>query len=113
MNIAHQSFNHLKDLLINAPLLKYPDFSKPFVLITDPSNVALGAVLSQGTPPTDHPIAYASRTLNDTEPNYATDNRKGSFRYCMRFQIFQIAPFRYKISDVYLPQITSLFGSST
>lgn len=67
-----QSFNHLKTLLINAPILKYPDFTKPFVLTTDASNVALGAVLSQGTPPNDQPIAYASRTLNDTEQKYST-----------------------------------------
>jgi len=40
-----QSFNHLKGLLINASILKYPDFTEPFD--TDASNVALGAVLSQ------------------------------------------------------------------
>ena len=67
-----QSFNHLKDLLINAPILKYPDFTEPFVLTTDASNVALGAVLSQSSPPNDHPVAYASRTLNETEQKYST-----------------------------------------
>ena len=44
-----QSFNHLKNLLINAPILKYPDFEKTFVLTTDASNVALGAVLPKST----------------------------------------------------------------
>ena len=39
-----QSFNHLKELLINAPILSYPDFEKPFVLMADASNIALGAV---------------------------------------------------------------------
>lgn len=67
-----KSFNHLKELLINAPILKYPDFSQPFILTTDASNVALGAVLSQGSPPNDHPVAYASRTLNQTEQKYST-----------------------------------------
>lgn len=67
-----KSFEHLKELLINAPILKYPDFSKPFVLTTDASNIALGAVLSQGNPPNDQPIAYASRTLNETEQKYST-----------------------------------------
>lgn len=61
-----------KNLLINEPILWYPDFSKPFVLTTDASNVALGAVLSQGPIGSDRPIAYASRTLNDSEQNYST-----------------------------------------
>lgn len=66
------AFNHLKNLLINAPILKYPDFTKEFILTTDASNIALGAVLSQGNPPNDNPIAYASRTLNETEQKYST-----------------------------------------
>lgn len=66
-----ESFNHLKNLLINAPILQYPDF-KPFVLTTDASNFAIGAVLSQGTPPNDRPIAYISRTLNKHEINLST-----------------------------------------
>lgn len=67
-----ESFEHLKTLLINAPILQYPDFTKPFVLTTDASNIALGAVLSQGVPPNDKPIAYASRTLNGAECRYST-----------------------------------------
>lgn len=66
------AFGHCKNLLINAPILQYPDFSKPFLLTTDASNYALGAVLSQGTLPTDKPIAYASRTLNESETRYST-----------------------------------------
>lgn len=66
------AFEHCKNLLINAPILQYPDFSKPFILSTDASNFALGAILSQGTVPTDKPIAYASRTLNETETRYST-----------------------------------------
>lgn len=38
------------------------------MLSTDASNFALGAVLSQG----NHPVCYASRTLNDHERNYST-----------------------------------------
>lgn len=66
------SFQKCKELLTNAPLLQYPDFQRPFVLTTDASNVALGAVLSQGTIGSDKPIAYASRSLNETERRYST-----------------------------------------
>lgn len=66
------SFETCKNLLINAPILQYPDFSKPFILTTDASNIALGAILSQGSIGSDKPIAFASRTLNDSETRYST-----------------------------------------
>lgn len=65
-------FEKCKTLLINDPILQYPDFSKDFILTTDASNLAIGAVLSQGQIGTDKPIAYASRTLNTSEINYST-----------------------------------------
>ncbi|KAJ2952044.1 hypothetical protein O0L34_g4305 [Tuta absoluta] len=65
-------FENCKTLLTNDPILQYPDFSKEFNLTTDASNVALGAILSQGPIGSDRPIAYASRTLNDSEMNYST-----------------------------------------
>jgi hypothetical protein len=66
------SFDMLKSRLTNAPLLQYPDFSKPFILTTDASGYAIGAILSQGELGKDRPIAYASRTLNAAEINYST-----------------------------------------
>lgn len=65
------AFETCKNALINEPILQYPDFTKTFNLTTDASNVAIGAVLSQGTIGQDLPIAYASRTLNDSEQNYS------------------------------------------
>lgn len=70
------AFNKCKELLVNAPLLQYPDPEKPYILTTDASNVALGAVLSQGPIGNDKPIAYASRTLSDTETRYSTIERE-------------------------------------
>jgi hypothetical protein len=66
------SFELLKFKLTNAPLLQYPDFNKPFILTTYASGYAIGAILSQGKLGQDKPIAYASRTLNNAEINYAT-----------------------------------------
>jgi len=65
-------FNTLKRVLTSQPLLQYPDFSKPFILTTDASNDALGAIISQGEIGRDLPIAYASRTLSKAERNYPT-----------------------------------------
>ena len=66
------SFETLKSKLTSAPVLQYPNFNNQFILTTDASGTALGAVLSQGEIGKDHPIAYASRTLNKAELNYAT-----------------------------------------
>lgn len=66
---CEKSFNTLKQNLMTPPILSYPDFKKPFILTTDASNFALGAVLSQGDIGTDKPIAYASRSLNKHELN--------------------------------------------
>ncbi|XP_046571011.1 uncharacterized protein LOC124279245, partial [Haliotis rubra] len=41
------AFEHLKSKLISADILAHPDFTKPFILDTDASDFAIGAVLSQ------------------------------------------------------------------
>lgn len=67
-----KAFNKCKNILTSSDILQYPDFTKPFILTTDASNHAIGAVLSQGQIGRDRPIAFASRTLNKTEENYST-----------------------------------------
>lgn len=65
------AFNKLKELLTNAPLLQYPNFSKPFILCTDASATAVGAILSQGNIGNDKPVAYASKALTKAELAYS------------------------------------------
>ena len=61
----HQgAFDLLKTHLMSAPVLGYPDFSRPFDLETDVSMQGLGAVLSQRDENgKSRVIAYASRSL--------------------------------------------------
>lgn len=65
------SFERCRNILTGSDILQYPDFEKPFILTTDASNYAVGAVLSQGQIGSDKPIAFASRTLNKSEENYS------------------------------------------
>jgi hypothetical protein len=47
----------LKGKLVSKPILQYPDFTKEFILTTDPSNEGLGLILSLGEIQKDLPIA--------------------------------------------------------
>ena len=63
------SFITLKAALTSAPILGYPDFTKPFILETDASFLGLGAVLSQKQEGKLVVISYASRGLRKHERN--------------------------------------------
>ena len=59
-------------MLINPPILAFPDLNREFCLTTDASCSGLGAVLSQVMDDGEEKvIAYASRTLSDAEKNYS------------------------------------------
>ena len=66
------SFEKLKKIITEAPILKYPNFNNKFKLVTDASDFAIGAILQQD----NHPICYASRTLNEHERNYSTTEKE-------------------------------------
>ena len=66
------AFNILKAKLCEEPLLQLPDFSQPFILTTDALGFAVGGILSRGKIGEDKPIAYALRSLSNTEKKYDT-----------------------------------------
>ncbi len=71
-----QSFNHLKNVLSSEPVVIMPDFSVPFKIYTDASNLAVGAVLAQDRDGCKHVGAYASRALNSTQKRWSTFDRE-------------------------------------
>lgn len=75
-NTQQLAFKQLKESLVSAPVLTYPDFTKPFVLTCDASNYAISAILSQGDIGKDRPIVYYSRTLNKAECNYSVTEKE-------------------------------------
>ena len=71
------AFDMLKSNLVNAPILRFPDYAKPFTVATDASYSGLGAVLLQDYMGKQHPVAYASRTLTNAERNYSVTELEG------------------------------------
>ena len=74
---ACEAFDRLKAACLQAPILAFPDFGKPFLLETDASGKDLGAVLSQKqSDGRYHPIAYASRIMTETEQRYHSNKQE-------------------------------------
>ena len=70
------AFERLKAALISPPILGMPDDTSRFILDTDASDEAIGAVLSQDQAGVERVIAYASRKLSKTEVNYCVTRRE-------------------------------------
>ena len=74
---AREAFDCLKAACLQAPILAFPNFNKPFLLETDASRRGLGAVLLQKQADGRyHPIAYASRVMNETEQRYHSNKQE-------------------------------------
>ena len=70
---CEKSFQELKQLCSDKPILAYTNYSKPFKLYTDACNLGFGAVLYQTDQDgLDRVITYARRTHNEYEINYPT-----------------------------------------
>lgn len=76
-DICEEAFNIMKSKLYSPPILAYPDPSGlEFILNTDCSNSALGAVISQNQNGHEKVIAYYSRALSKSEINYCTTRKE-------------------------------------
>jgi hypothetical protein len=65
------AFHTLKKALISAPIIQPPDWSLPFEIMCNASDYAVGVVLGQTKDKKHHAIAYARKTLNGAQLNYA------------------------------------------
>ena len=71
-----EAYQELKELLLKEPVVAYLDFSVPFRLYTDASNIGLGAILAQKQEGKERIICCASRTLNKSEQNYSATKKE-------------------------------------
>ena len=69
----HQvAFVHLKDAIVQAPILHYPNPKKTYIVYMDASDDACGAQLSQEHDGMEYPIAFLSHTFSETQCKWST-----------------------------------------
>ena len=69
-------FDKLKEHLTTAPIIRSPDWSRPFKLMCDTNDHAVGDALEQKVDKKPYVIYYASKTLNDAQLNYTTTEKE-------------------------------------
>ena len=74
--LQHTAFDSVKDALSTATVVQPPDPSKPFIVYTDASDFAVGAVVMQDHGSGPQPIAYMSRKHASAERNYPTREKE-------------------------------------
>ena len=71
------AFKEMKEALTRTPVLGYPDIEKEFILDTDASFEAIGAVLSQKDDSgRERVIAYGSHAMNAHEKGYCVTRKE-------------------------------------
>ena len=71
-----KAFNHLRELLIEYPILRYPDPKQGYILYTDASGIGWSGVLTQEHmddkgKAKNHPICYVSGQVRGSQLNWA------------------------------------------
>ena len=74
--IHQNAFTKLKDAIIQAPILRYPGTTKPYIVYTDTSDDACRAQLSQIHDRTEFPVAFLSHTFTDTQRRWSTPEQE-------------------------------------
>ena len=79
------SLDILKEKMVIAPILVFPNWNKEFHVHVDASSIAMGIILAQlGEGNIDHPISFASRKLSTTEKKlYYHRTRRFSYGLCI------------------------------
>lgn len=73
---ADAAFLKIKSVLTSPNVLANPDFRAPFIIESDASDVAVGAVLVQVINGTKRPIAFFSKKLSATQRKYAPTEKE-------------------------------------
>ena len=104
-----KAFKHLKELLIEHPILRYPDPNQSYTLFTDASGIGLAGVLTQEFEDDKgkkkhHPISYVSGQFRGSQQNWVAFTKEANAIYmAMRKLSFYITDAEVVIKCDYLP----------
>ena len=70
------ALKEIKDRLIKAPIMATQDWNKEFEIMCDASDYAMGVVLGQRVDKIFRSIYYASKTFNEAQKNYSTNEKE-------------------------------------
>ena len=74
---GHQTaFEHLKNAIVQARILHYPNPNKTYIVYTDASDDTCGAQLSQNHNGTKFPVAFLSHTFSETQWKWSTTKQE-------------------------------------
>ena len=95
------AFDKVKLLLQKSPVLKSPDYEKPFKLIIDSSDVGTGSVLVQeASDGLDHPVSYFSKKFLNYQKNYSVVEKE-TLGLVLALEHFDVylgsTPFKIKV----------------
>ncbi|CAM4598209.1 unnamed protein product [Lepidochelys olivacea] len=88
---CQKAFNKLKATLMSDPILRAPDFDKPFLVTTDASERGVGAVLMQKGPDQEfHPVVFLSKKLSERESNWSVTEKEC---YAIVYALEKLRPY--------------------
>ena len=79
--MCHTAFLYLKEAVIQAPILCYPDPDKKYIVYTHASDDACKAQLSQVHDGKEFPIAFLSHTFTETQRKWSTTKQEAYGAY--------------------------------
>ena len=94
--VEEETFQFLKNCLLNDPILRFPDFETDFVVQTDASGFAVGSVLAQRKPKNngieEYAVAYASQQFDETQEKWSTTDKEA---YAIYHALKTFYPYLY------------------
>ena len=109
---CQSSFDQLREILTTHPVLAFPDFTRPFVVATDASMMAIGAVLCQPYGPQQQlrPIAFLGRATTPQEQKWSvTEQEALACVYAVTHWDVYLTTFPFKLVTDHKP-LSSIFG---
>ena len=101
-----EAFIHLKEAIVQAPILHYPNPNKTYIIYMDASDDACGAQLSQEHDGTKFPVAFLSHTFywNTVQMEY---HGTGSLWSILHNHQIELLPTRSQYNCLEWPSTTS------